>query len=96
MAGHMGAQRVTTQNLVVVSTDEDRGLILIRGAVPGAEGGWVLIRDAIKKAPPEGAPFPAGLRAAGTPAPAEDATAEPAGAGAQEAPAEAVEEKKDE
>ena len=74
MAGHMGDRRVTTQNLVVVSTDEDRGLILIRGAVPGAEGGWVLIRDAVKKSLPEDAPFPAGLRGSGTPAPAEAPT----------------------
>jgi large subunit ribosomal protein L3 len=106
MAGHMGAQRVTTQNLVVVSTDENRGLILIRGAVPGAEGGWVMIRDAVKKARPDGAPYPAGLSAAGTTAPpeeaapeaAEDADAEAAvveGAETAEAPADAAEEKKD-
>ena len=99
MAGHMGDRRVTTQNLVVVSTDEERGLILIRGAVPGAEGGWVLIRDAVKKVPPEGAPFPAGLSAAGTPALAEAPAEVPADdqdAGTPEAPAEAAEEKKDE
>jgi large subunit ribosomal protein L3 len=63
MAGHMGDRRVTTQNLKVVTTDGDRGLILVHGAVPGAEGGWVEIRDAVKKPTPEGAPFPAGLRA---------------------------------
>jgi len=90
MAGHMGDRRVTTQNLLVFSTDEERGLILIRGAVPGAEGGWVLIRDAVKKAPPEGAPFPAGLRAAGTPTPAEEAAAEPAEDDGSEAPVEAA------
>jgi len=61
MAGHMGAVRVTTQNLEIVSTDDDRGLILVRGAVPGSKGGFVMLRDAIKRAVPEGVPFPAGL-----------------------------------
>ena len=61
MAGHMGAVRVTTQNLEVVSTDEKNGLILVHGAVPGSKNGWVLLSDAIKKVRPEGAPFPAGL-----------------------------------
>ena len=65
MAGHMGDARVTTQNLEVVSTDEARGLILIKGAVPGAKGSWVLVRDAVKRAAPEGLPFPAGLRGTG-------------------------------
>jgi large subunit ribosomal protein L3 len=64
MAGHMGDSRVTTQNLVIVSTDEERGLILIKGAVPGAKGGWVLIRDAVKRSLPEGVPFPAALKGA--------------------------------
>ena len=62
MAGHMGDRRVTTQNLEVVSTDDARGLILVRGAVPGSEGGWVLVRDAIKRKLPDEAPLPAGLR----------------------------------
>ena len=62
MAGHMGAARVTTQNLEVVRTDADRGLILIKGAVPGPKGGWVLIKDAVKRAAPEGAPTPAALK----------------------------------
>ena len=61
MAGHMGAVRVTTQNLEVVSTDDEHGLILIHGAVPGSKNGWVLLSDAVKKARPEDAPFPAGL-----------------------------------
>jgi len=65
MAGHMGDERVTTQNLEVVSTDADRGLILVRGAVPGSKGGWVLISDATKKARPDEAPFPAGLLSEG-------------------------------
>jgi len=62
MAGHMGDRRVTTQNLEVVSIDEDRGLILVRGAVPGAEGSWVMVRDAVKRSHPENVPFPAGLK----------------------------------
>ena len=53
MAGHMGDVRVTTQNLQVVRTDAERGLILVRGAVPGAKGGWVLVRDAVKRQLPE-------------------------------------------
>lgn len=71
MAGHMGNRRVTVQNLKVVSTDADRGLILVHGAVPGAEGGFVLVRDAAKRKLPEGVPFPAALR--GGPAEAEAA-----------------------
>jgi large subunit ribosomal protein L3 len=62
MAGHMGDRRVTTQNLEVVSIDEDRGLILVRGAVPGAEGSWVMVRDAVKRSRPDNVPFPAGLK----------------------------------
>ncbi|MEM0898409.1 MAG: 50S ribosomal protein L3 [Pseudomonadota bacterium] len=63
MAGHMGSTRVTTQNLEVVSTDEDRGLILIKGAVPGSKGAWILVRDAVKGDVPADAPRPAALRA---------------------------------
>ena len=59
MAGHLGATRVTTQNVEVVSTDADRGLILIRGAVPGSKGAWILVRDAAKVALPANAPKPA-------------------------------------
>jgi large subunit ribosomal protein L3 len=65
MAGQMGGQRVTTQNLRVVATDETRGLILVEGSVPGSKGGWVLIRDANKRPVPEDAPRPAGLKAGG-------------------------------
>lgn len=64
MAGHLGAERVTVQNLKVVSVDEEQGLILLKGAVPGSEGGWILVRDAVKRPLPEGVPFPAALRAA--------------------------------
>jgi large subunit ribosomal protein L3 len=62
MAGHMGDERVTTQNLQVVRTDAEQGFILIRGAVPGAKGGWVMIRDAAKKPVPANAIRPAALR----------------------------------
>ena len=90
MAGHMGDRRVTVQNLRVVSTDPDEGLVLVRGAVPGAEGGWVRILDAVKRARPEDAPFPAGVRAD---APAEDEPAaeqvEPAAETDGDAPADA-------
>ncbi|RIY01509.1 50S ribosomal protein L3 [Aureimonas flava] len=64
MAGHMGQTRVTTQNLEVVRTDADKGLLLIRGAVPGSKGGWILVRDAVKAKLPENAPKPAALRQA--------------------------------
>jgi large subunit ribosomal protein L3 len=63
MAGHMGTDRVTTQNVEVVSTDTDRGLILIRGAVPGSKGSWILVRDAAKVELPANAPKPAAIRA---------------------------------
>ncbi|WP_118133817.1 50S ribosomal protein L3 [Oceanicella sp. SM1341] len=64
MAGHMGAVRVTTQNLEVVRTDVDRGLVMVKGAVPGSKGGWVTIKDAVKVKAPEGLPMPAAIRAA--------------------------------
>jgi large subunit ribosomal protein L3 len=62
MAGHMGAVRVTTQNLQVVRTDADRGLIMVKGAVPGSRGGWVTIKDAVKKPAFADVPHPAGLK----------------------------------
>jgi len=80
MAGHMGAARVTTQNLQVVKTDADRGLIMIKGAVPGSKGGWVTIKDAVKKPFPENAILPAALRSA----------AEEAAQAAEEAAAQAA------
>ena len=64
MAGHMGQVRVTTQNLKVVSTDAARGLIMILGAVPGSEGGYVLVKDAVKRKAPADLPFPAAIKAA--------------------------------
>jgi large subunit ribosomal protein L3 len=62
MAGQMGSEKVTTQNLVVVKTDVERGLVMIRGAVPGSKGGWVLVRDAVKKGLPKDAPKPGAFR----------------------------------
>jgi large subunit ribosomal protein L3 len=64
MAGHMGDERVTTQNLVVVKTDADRGLLMIRGAVPGSKGGWVIVRDAVKKKAHADAPKPGAVKPA--------------------------------
>ncbi|SOH94630.1 large subunit ribosomal protein L3 [Monaibacterium marinum] len=64
MAGHMGAVRVTTQNLEVVKTDSTRGLIMVKGAVPGSKGGWVTIKDAVKKPLPENVVLPAALKSA--------------------------------
>ncbi|HKL05785.1 MAG TPA: 50S ribosomal protein L3 [Roseovarius sp.] len=109
MAGHMGAARVTTQNLQVVRTDADRGLIMIKGAVPGSKGGWVTIKDAVKKPFPENAILPAALKSAAeeaakaaeeaaAQAAAEEAAAAEAAAAeqaAEEAAAEAEAEKKD-
>jgi large subunit ribosomal protein L3 len=63
MAGHLGVEAVTTQNLEIVRTDAERGLILVKGAVPGPENGWVEVRDAVKAKDNKGAPSPAGLRA---------------------------------
>ena len=62
MPGHMGVDRITTLNLKVVDTDPARGLILVEGAVPGAKGGWIMVRDAIKKALPKDAPKPGKFR----------------------------------
>jgi large subunit ribosomal protein L3 len=78
MAGHLGSARITTQNLEVVRTDAERGLIMIKGSVPGSRGGWVTVRDAVKLKAPEGLPTPAAVRAtaaaATAEAPAEGAT----------------------
>jgi len=63
MAGHMGFERVTVQNLEVVSVDAERGLLMVRGAVPGSKGGWLEVSDALKKKLPDGVPMPAGIKA---------------------------------
>lgn len=95
MAGHMGDARVTTQNLTVVKTDTERGLIMVKGAVPGSRGGWILLRDAVKRAVPADAPLPAGLVSISDGL-AEAAPAEtPAEATPAETPAEKTSEEKD-
>lgn len=73
MAGHMGDSQVTIQNLTVVKTDNERGLLMVQGAVPGAKGGWLLLRDAVKHPVPSEVPHPAGLRGG---APAEETPTE--------------------
>jgi large subunit ribosomal protein L3 len=62
MAGQLGNEKVTTQNIEVVGTDVERGLIMVRGAVPGAKGGWVHLRDAVKRKLPDGVPVPGKFR----------------------------------
>jgi large subunit ribosomal protein L3 len=87
MAGHMGARRVTGQNLEIVSVDAEKGRIMVKGAVPGSRQGWVLIRDAVKRPAPKDLPFPAAVKGgaaaqenAAAAAPAADQTAgSPAG-----------------
>jgi large subunit ribosomal protein L3 len=81
MPGHMGVDRVTTLNLKVVQTDVERGLILVEGAVPGAKGGWITVRDAVKKVLPKDVPQPGKFRIAA-------AAAEGAQAGADASPAQ--------
>jgi large subunit ribosomal protein L3 len=71
MAGHMGARRVTTHNLELAGVDAERGVLLVKGAVPGAKGGLVQVRDAVKKARPADAPYPAGVAGAAEAAAAE-------------------------
>ena len=102
MAGHMGSARVTTQNLQVVKTDADRGVIMVKGAVPGSKGGWVTIKDAVKKPTPENVIYPAGLQSmdeeakrlaeeAAAAAAAEEEAAAKAAAEAEQAALEAAE-----
>src|SRR5579862_6769306 len=76
MAGHLGVERVTTLNLRVVQTDVERGLILVEGAVPGVKGGWITVRDAVKKRLPDGVPKPGKFKLTGAAAEA-GAAAEP-------------------
>ena len=64
MPGHMGDRRITTQNVKVVKTDVERGLIMIQGSVPGSKGAWIVIKDAVKKPAPQGAAFPGSFKAA--------------------------------
>ena len=75
MAGHLGAARVTIQSLEVISADAERGVLMIKGAVPGSKGGFVLVKDAAKRTAPEGLPFPAAVR--GAPEAAEAPAGEP-------------------
>ncbi len=65
MAGHMGSERITTQNLVVASVDVERGLVMVRGAVPGSKGTWVMVRDAVKRKLPDDAPKPGAFKPRG-------------------------------
>jgi large subunit ribosomal protein L3 len=83
MAGHMGARNRTQQNLEVVGTDVERGLIFVKGSVPGHKGGWLTVRDAVKVARPAQAPYPAAVRSVNNNevAPAEAAAETPAAAG---------------
>ncbi|MET0183782.1 MAG: 50S ribosomal protein L3, partial [Caulobacterales bacterium] len=64
MAGHLGQERVTTQNLEVARVDAERGLVFVVGSVPGSKGGWVEVRDAVKAKLPDGAPTPAKFKEA--------------------------------
>lgn len=75
MAGHMGARNRTQQNLEIVRTDADRGLIFVRGSVPGSKGGWLLVKDSVKVAAPEGLPFPGAMRRNAAETATEDAPA---------------------
>jgi large subunit ribosomal protein L3 len=77
MAGHMGDKQRTQQNLEIVQTDVERGLLFVKGSVPGSKGGWLLVKDSVKIDRPANAPYPAGLRAvASTDAPVTEAPAE--------------------
>jgi large subunit ribosomal protein L3 len=85
MAGHYGHERVTTQNLRVVAVDDEKGLLLVSGAVPGPAGGYIIVKDAAKRARPKEAPYPAGLRKAAAPAPEAAAPEAPAADAAPQA-----------
>src|ERR1700728_2828712 len=79
MSGHLGVERVTTLNLKVVQTDVERGLIMVEGAVPGVKGGWITVRDAVKKKLPDGAPKPGKFKVADNEATAPVAVGQDAG-----------------
>ena len=87
MAGQLGNERVTTQSLEVVAADVDRGVLMLKGSVPGSPGGWVLIKDAVKRKAPDGLPFPAALRGDVSAAPVAE---EPAVEAAEEPAAETL------
>lgn len=87
MAGHLGDHKTTTQNLLVMSADEEQGVILIRGAVPGAKGSYVLISDAVKRALPPSAPMPAAYKGANDAKAKDEATADTAAQAEQSAEA---------
>lgn len=91
MAGHDGSETVTIQNLEVVATDVERGLIMVKGGIPGFDGSIVMVRDAVKKALPEGVPMPAGIKASAKKA--EVATVEDTDSPVAEDTAETVESK---
>ena len=85
MPGHLGVDRVTTLNLKVMQTDVERGLILVEGAVPGVKGGWITVRDAVKKRLPDGVPKPGKFKLSEAVAGATAAASEePAASAAQE------------
>lgn len=65
MAGHLGVERVTVSNLQVVKTDLERGFIFVKGAVPGSENGYVLVKDSVKRAAPANVPLPAAIKNSG-------------------------------
>ena len=79
MAGHMGARNRTTQHLEVVRVDEERGLLMIKGAIPGSEGGIVYVKDAVRRPTPKDAPLPAAIKTKAAdvaPTPSEPAASE--------------------
>ena len=76
MAGHLGAERVTVQNLKVVAIDAAKGLIMVKGGVPGSENTWVRVTDAVKKPANASVPMPAGLKKVDEPVAAAETPAE--------------------
>ena len=78
MAGHMGDRQRTQQNLEIVSTDVERGLIFVKGSVPGSKGGWLIVKDAVKVARHADAPYPAAIKVAANSNQAADTPAEEA------------------